>query len=429
MKRAALYVRVSTEEQRKHGLSVDNQIVELKKYCSDNGIKVYKIYNDAGISARKSYKKRPALLEMIQDCKTKKVDVVLFTRLDRFFRSVPDYYACIEQMDGVPWRAIWEDYETETSSGMFKVNIMLSVAQAEADRTSEKIKSVLEYKMQKGQYVGSIPRGYIRKNGQLYKDENSKEMMQKIFDTYLKTYSTVACLKVAASYGWKPAPNTMRNMLSNKIYYGVAQNTTCEPYITIEQHTTIKESFKKRTRETKQIRKYIFQGLCFCPVCGWRMRAASATTEKATYTRYKCDGYNTGHYHKSISKSERIIEKYLLAELDNLVADYNYQVTSMSPVEHQNIEKQLKSIDGKISRIKLMFENGDIAFDEYKLKIDSLKFEKSKLEVPETKTEICLPDNWRDVYAELDSEHKAQFWKQIISAIYVSPDEIEVKFL
>ena len=52
MKRAALYVRVSTAEQRDHGLSVDSQISALQKYCEDNSYEVAEIYNDAGISAQ-----------------------------------------------------------------------------------------------------------------------------------------------------------------------------------------------------------------------------------------------------------------------------------------------------------------------------------------------------------------------------------------
>ncbi len=159
MKRVAIYVRVSTEEQRKNGLSVDNQIEALTEFCRDNQFSVVDVYNDAGISARKSYKNRPELLRLINDCQSNRVDLVIFTKLDRFFRSVADYYACIEQMNNVPWRAIWEDYETETSSGVFKVNIMLSVAQAESDRTSERVKSITDYRRAKGEYIGRPPFG------------------------------------------------------------------------------------------------------------------------------------------------------------------------------------------------------------------------------------------------------------------------------
>lgn len=85
MKRAALYVRVSTQEQKNSGLSVDSQIDALEKYCEEQGYMVAGIYNDAGISARKKYTKRPALLRLLEDCKKHEIDIILFTRLDRWF--------------------------------------------------------------------------------------------------------------------------------------------------------------------------------------------------------------------------------------------------------------------------------------------------------------------------------------------------------
>ena len=66
-KRVALYVRVSTQEQKKHGLSVDSQIAALEEYCAEKKYTVVDVYNDAGISARKKYTKRPGLLRLLND--------------------------------------------------------------------------------------------------------------------------------------------------------------------------------------------------------------------------------------------------------------------------------------------------------------------------------------------------------------------------
>lgn len=107
-KRVALYVRVSTQEQKKHGLSVDSQITALKEYCTKKKYTVVDVYSDAGISARKKYTKRPELLRLLGDCEQKKIDLILFTKLDRWFRSVADYYevqSILEKVK-VPWKAI-----------------------------------------------------------------------------------------------------------------------------------------------------------------------------------------------------------------------------------------------------------------------------------------------------------------------------------
>lgn len=150
--RAALYIRVSTEEQARHGLSLAEQKESLERYAEAHEMEVVGIYEDAGISARKPYKKRPALLRLLEDCKSGKIDTILFIKLDRWFRNVAGYYDVQTQLDkyGVTWQATKEDYETRTASGRLKVNIMLSVAQDEADRTSERIKFINEGKKAKG---------------------------------------------------------------------------------------------------------------------------------------------------------------------------------------------------------------------------------------------------------------------------------------
>lgn len=182
MKRAALYVRVSTVEQREQGQSVDSQIAALQEYAKENNYAVAGVYNDAGVSAHVKYTRRPELLRLIDDARSGKIDVILVTKLDRFFRSVKDYYAVMDQLDHVSWRAIWEDYETETATGIFKVNIMLSVAQAESDRTGERVKAVNDYRRAKGEFVGGkIPIGYKLEGKQLVQDPETHDAIAAFF--------------------------------------------------------------------------------------------------------------------------------------------------------------------------------------------------------------------------------------------------------
>lgn len=149
------YIRVSTDEQKIHGISIDSQEAALRQFAIDNEYDI-EIYSDAGISAQISYKKRPALLRMIADCKAGKIQLICVTKLDRFFRSVKDYYKVFDQIS-TPWRAIWEDYETETANGQFKVNLFLSLAEMESKRTGERIRAVNQYKRDLGEYVGNLP--------------------------------------------------------------------------------------------------------------------------------------------------------------------------------------------------------------------------------------------------------------------------------
>ena len=160
--RAALQPRVSTDEQVRKGDSLDAQEEALIKYANEHNMKIVGIYRDEGHSARKPVLKRPTMLHLLEDVKAGKIDVILFTKLDRWFRNVSEYHAIqkILEKHNVVWQAILEDYQTATADGRLKVNIMLSVAENESDRTSERIKFVFDAKLAKKEVFFNLPYGY-----------------------------------------------------------------------------------------------------------------------------------------------------------------------------------------------------------------------------------------------------------------------------
>lgn len=431
MKRCALYVRVSTAEQRDHGLSVDSQIDALQEYCHSQGYEVVEIYNDAGFSARKSYKKRPAMQKMIVDCQAGKIDLIIMTKLDRFFRSVKDYYEVMSQIGDIPWRTIWEDYETETSAGVFKVNIMLSVAQSEADRTSERIRSVFEYKKAQGDYVGTPPFGYKRVNKKLVKDEETAPLVELMFRTYLTTFSSLKTIEALSEAGYNLNMNALRKRLKNPVYSGTAQGNECPAYITVEQHERILENMQKYVKSTKHHYDYIFSGLLFCDCCGNRLGAKSnfntlVSGEKVPCKYYVCDGktYSTKHSQR-ITISEKKMESMLLEQLDSLIYDYNIQLKSDKRI--QDVQKQKNKLKAKLERVGIRFEDGDISLDEYRAKRTQLHSEISELEKAEKPQEpIELPMDWKETYSQLDDIHKRAFWRSFIREIRIPSNKVPI---
>lgn len=419
MKRVAIYVRVSSQEQKLHGLSVDNQVATCKRFCKENGYEVVNIYNDAGISARKTYKKRPALLQLIEDCQQGNVDLIIFTKLDRFFRSVPDYYACMEQLNNVPWRAIEEDYETETSSGVFKVNIMLSVAQSEADRTSERVKSICNYRIANGEFCGRPPTGYIKKDGHLYKDENTRAAVEAFFKTYIETHSTYKAMEVSMELGVPMSLVTANRMISSPIYYG-GHAHKCEPYITKEEHDFIEQRKHTKTRRPKTT-TYLFSGLLRCQYCGRAMRCSNSKSYRKDGTfaltkNYKCTGKDTSIKHKAyVSINEKKLESMLLDMLEDEIGKYNFNVKAENEtITNSEATKRKKALEAKLERIGIRFELGDISADEYKAKREAIKDEISSITFDRLKTPIDMPHSWLKMYLELDEEHKKAFWRKLI---------------
>ena len=97
--RAALYPRVSTEEQHINGLSLPAQKKALEDYALAHGYEIVGVYADEGISARKPVMKRPALLRMLEDVKKDKIDIILVTKLDRWFRNIKEYHITQEILE------------------------------------------------------------------------------------------------------------------------------------------------------------------------------------------------------------------------------------------------------------------------------------------------------------------------------------------
>lgn len=431
MKKVGLYVRVSTQEQKQHGLSVESQIDALKKHCEENNYYIYAIYNDAGYSASKSYKTRPALQQMISDCQNKNIDLLLFTKLDRFFRNVPDYYACVEQMKNVPWRAVWEDYETETSSGMFKVNIMLSIAQAESSRTSERIKAVNEYRRASGCFVGGLaPIGYKIENKELVKDPDQEEGINAFFNTYLSTFSPMDAMNKASEYGLKISRPVARRMMLSEVYCGNAYGYTCPAYISVDDHNKMVASVNKRTTVAQQKRTYLFSGLMSCPLCGGKLGSVQVHStrkggKKYVYKAYEC---NSHHFNRGCTNKSKVfestVEKYLINNIESIMRDYN--ISLISRKSKTDTKVQIKKLNDKLSRILFLFQEGDISAEDYRTKRDEIKSDIIKLEAIPDKKPIQLPDNWLNIYSDLDEDHKKGFWNNIIDNIVRSGDDFIV---
>lgn len=426
MKRVACYVRVSTEEQKKHGLSVDSQIEALTAFCKANNYEVIGIYNDAGISARKRYTKRPALLQLIADCQAKKVDLIIITKLDRFFRSVADYYEVMSKIGGTPWKAIWEDYETETSAGVFKVNIMLSVAQSEADRTSERIKAVNDFKRAKGDYVGKAPTGYLIRKGELVIDEELKDAVKTFFEMFLDTHSLAFSIKKARAKGLNVTKETAIRMTKNSAYKGEAfGGYKCEPYLTEEQWDMLQTIRIRKDKEfiAKQQRHYYFSGIMYCADCGGRMlgtvRRMKCGSEKKAYKYYRCKHHDNLLCTNQRSITEMKLERYLIANVDRELHDFIFS-SDFKPIETVDYKQKIYALEAKLRRIGERYEDGDITRDEYRTKRSAIleQLEELKLQdAQKNSTPQQLPSNWLDIYSELDDEHKKLFWSATIKKI------------
>lgn len=191
MKYVACYCRVSTDEQKKFGFSIQAQKDALEKYCKENNYK-YEFYIDEGISAS-SMKKRNALNEMLNKCNI--FDMILFTKLDRLSRNVLDANNINKLLldNKCTMKAIDEDdIDTSTADGTFIFNLKVSLAQREIGKTSERIKFVFQNKREKGEVTsGTRKYGYDIVNKKFQINPSEAKNIVNLYEYFIEVNGNV----------------------------------------------------------------------------------------------------------------------------------------------------------------------------------------------------------------------------------------------
>lgn len=159
--RAIAYVRVSTEEQAREGISLQNQESRIRAFCQAKDWELAEVLVDEGYSG--SSLERPGMQELILQCQKRQVDVVVIYKLDRLTRSVRDLGYLVQDVFGkygVAFSSIQDNFDTTTANGKLILNILGSVAQWERDIVVERTRDVMAHKRLSLKLIGAIPMGF-----------------------------------------------------------------------------------------------------------------------------------------------------------------------------------------------------------------------------------------------------------------------------
>ena len=411
--RVALYSRVSTTEQAEHGLSVEAQTHALDEWAK--GQTVVDHYIDLGISARSPASKRPALQRMLKDCEAGKIDLIVFTKLDRFFRNVKEYYKVedVLERNHVSWRAIHEDYETETAAGRLKVNIMLAVAQDEADRTSERIKAVFARKKEKGLVPsGAAAFGIINDKG-ILRPSDDAQRIRAVFDAFINSRSCRAVtLRSEELLGHPVTDNGIRYLLKNRSYLdaGVIDRATWDK---AQEILAVRAVRRPRTD-----RVYLFAGLLVCPVCGCKMTSHFQRKGRYEYTYYRCySNVKNGacSYKKTVREGR--VEEYLLNRLGVLIEDYNVEVETKAKTRANPA-----AIKSRMDKLTDLYLSDTISKEDYLSRYEPLK---NALKDAENAPKPVPPEVVTSLTASYESWSRAArkaFWSRLLVRIIPTED-------
>ncbi len=434
MIRCAAYIRVSTEEQALHGYSLEAQKEALTEYANVHNMNIIDYYIDEGFSARKKMAKRKEFQRMLTDIKAGRIDLILFTKLDRWFRNISDYYKVQEILEQhkVNWKTIFENYDTSTANGRLHINIMLSVAQDEADRTSERIKVVFHNKKSRGEVTnGSHPLGFKIEAKRLVPDKEKMNLVRDIFDYYEFHQSVSATAEmVREKYNISFCNATISRILKNKIYtgeYGGIKNYT-EPVIEINRFNRIQSIFPIPKAHKKNSRVYLFTGLLYCRECGGKLTANHSTVRyKDTvreYNVYRCKRYTeqkTCSHKKTLNEVK--LENYLLNNVEHILKDYSLKA-EVKELKPKNPSADKNKLHMKMDKLKELYLEGLIDKETFKYDYENLKEQVKSLQNIDTDRGLTGPDSLSDIkftalYALFTDKEKRLFWRSLIRKIEV----------
>lgn len=429
--RAALYCRVSSAAQAKEGDSIPAQLDALNKYANERKYEIIGTFVDDGVSGTKYDRDEfQSLLQMVEN---DQVDIILVTKMDRLHRSLRNFLNMQDTLDRhhCHWKAIWEpSYDTTTPQGRMVINMMMNLAQFEAEQTGQRVRQVNAHKVQKREVIsGSTTPGYSIVNKHLVVNEDAA-IVRKAFETFDRTNSIAETVRITAGTSLPVTKSGMRYMLQREVYIGKAHGVEdfCEPIISKELFERVQLALGRNVKKGQK-RIYLFSGLIKCAECGYTYSAQSKRNGKKDWLYYRCPKKYNEIVKKCDNKkiiNESTFERRLIGMLPSMVVE-QVDVYEKKRKPAVSYEKQKAALEKKIERLKVLFVNDEISLEEYRHDKQELTEQIASL-APVTPSEppqaiLALQGlNISEIYEMLTKEEKRRFWRGIIKEIRVDHD-------
>ncbi|TCO78723.1 recombinase family protein [Marinisporobacter balticus] len=448
--RCAVYVRVSTDMETQK-TSIAHQRIFFEKYIKDRGWTLVKVYQD--IESGTSIKKREGLQALIEDSKKDQFDSILTKSISRFARNTLEGLTIIRDFRArnIRFTTIEDGFDSKEYDE-FMFTLLLSIAQKESEKMSERIKFGKLCRAKGGYYNGSNPPyGYkkIDKYKIISSEDISTYVVKKIFSMYLEGKGLYKMAKELNENGY-PTPSqvaekknssfiwhqsTIRKILSNRFYVGdmiqnksstvnaitgerkvnkeeiVCVKNTHEPIIDLitfeEVQRILSEKKKKRTGN----QKHLFSNILVCGECGSKMHYKK---EKEAYICGKLNKMGK-NYCKGTYIKESVLKEVVCNELRKIIYEKICSNTIVKEVEEgmenyngkekiKKIEKLIIKLDQKKSRLLDMCIDDRVEEKLYLRKIQEINGQKRLLGETKEKISKELKENeghYKEVIEEI----------------------------
>lgn len=404
-----------------YGYSFEEQEVRLLQRAKEKGFEVVGVYRDGGISG-KNVTDRPEMKRLIQDIKTKRIDVLMAWKMSRTFRKLKDLLDVFDIMKDNGCIFYFEkdgEIDPNSSSGKLHAQVLGMVAEIERDGIAENVAMGMEARAKAGEFNGGTPPlGYALENSRLVIIPEEAQIVRKVFDMYNSGsgYKHIAQVLNNGGYRTKQgrlfSVGTIQGIISNETYAGwiiwgkvrnwnekrrkgtnpnpIRAKGKHEPIISQETFDTAKKVRLERGGKAK--RKHndlnILTSILRCPECGSGMVLSRSVGGGKPVAYYSCGRWknkgNCGCHSNSI-KLETANNK-VLGEISRLINDevlvrritreINNKTSDLlegAMYDQENTELLLKRTETEVQKLQKRFlESDDIEPDFYKRRMKEL---------------------------------------------------------
>lgn len=473
--RAALYIRVSTDEQAREGFSIDAQRRKLLAYAESQDWNVASILVDDGYSAKDL--KRPAMQELLQKVRDEEIDVVLVFKLDRLTRSVKDLYTLLDEFarHDVGFRSSQEQFDTTTTMGRAMLGMLGIFAQWERETIAERVRMGVEQMVREGKKPGGkYPYGYDR-DGKLIPDE--AEVIRRLRDLYMK--ESLSFLKIAERLnqegllrrGYEWTRNTVALTLENIFYAGIIRLGTKmkngkypqrkrelrvdvidvpgehEAIWTLDEYEEHLRLMRMRSKGNHSRKlDYLFSGLLRCGRCGATMFGRLTTRRSLKdgtiirYPYYMCSRRRDSKTCDMPTFRQKHVEHLIMQYIESIRLDKSKIDLKQDQTElNRKIRKlnnDLNKIRERRKRWQYMFVNDLITEFDLKRNLDDEKEQEEKLIAElrllenQKKEEFVYPSRLLEiveVWDKIGNQEKRELLWTIFDKITLHTNETNVK--
>lgn len=456
--RVAFYIRVSTSEQVSKENSLPAQKIALQEWCDKNNAVCVDIYADEGKTAAKEIRKRKEIHRMLADIREDKIDLVIFTRFDRFTRNPAEYFKVMETMDaaGVQWKAIMQpELDLNTDMGQTLILFYLGMGRQEIANISERIKATASVRIQKGAPITgahNLPISHTigtddRGNKIVIQDPEYQTVMWAYIEHYETHHSKRAAMEYCNNlFGLEISYNTYSKAMNNTLMYGHYKGVDnyCKPYVTKERFESWAKINSKNVRVGKDRKTYMFTQLCVCSKCGRRMPGTSVINSQGiVYYYYRCHNYKINRTcDMDYVVPEKVLEQHLLDRIKPEIEQYiaECEVKAEQPIVRpkvdvvKKLEKELERLNYQFRKERISMEEYDVEYEALVNKINEAREREKQIENPEVKNLQPLREfmnlDLMSLYKTFDRDEKRIFWRGVIDNITVYADKtFKINFL